>query len=646
MSAYLQSNAGVTHVNVIELKQLDTTQVNAADLCVSLVETENELLATMSPQDMDRLRLVTDKATDLLWVTGANMLGEQPNLNLTLSNGLSRALMLEQPALRWSVLDISSAKSQFSDQANANNVCGNIVKALVARYENDDCEFISVNSVLYVSRYLPDSRVNSLFRQRLELQTTRDEKQTLASAKSTRLTVGRPGVTDTMYFQRLCEPGNDESPPKGYVDIEVKTVSLDAKDVYTMHGRVETRNKTTGHDFSGVVTAVGPEINKAREIPLEVGDRVVAMWPIQVDTATRVLASCVHKLLDSEELSVVPTMPLVYATPLYALKDRTHLRRGESVLVHAGSGGFGIAAITLAQKMGAVVYTTCGSQAKRQYLINELGVDPAHIFSLRDSSSVQGIMDATGRRGVDVIINSLVSDLLYDSWQSCLADYGRFVEIGKRELVDAGRLDMRAFLRSVTFTAFDLSELCYAKDPFHRATWDRLMAESLQLYRAGEIKPLPAKVFDVTQVSPAYRFFANKDRIGKVVISMENPKARIPVAPTTYLSVFDPSKVYLLIECLGGLGRSLSRWMMTRGARNFVFLGRSGAGKPSARQLVSRLEQTGAIFSVVLGDVSQAADVTVAVSACLETGRQIGGVVQAAMGLREALWTRMPNEAW
>lgn len=255
-------------------------------------------------------------------------------------------------------------------------------------------------------------------------------------------------------------------------------------------------------------------------------------------------------------------------------------------------------------------------------------------------------MDATNGRGVDVIINSLVGDLMHDSWESCLADFGRFVEIGKRELIDAGRLDMRVFLRNATFTAFDLSELFYAKDPYNRAIWDRLMVETLQLYRAGEIHALPMKVFDVTQVSQAYRYFVHKDRVGKVVISMEDSQARVPVAPATYLSLFNPEKIYLLIGCLGGLGRSLSRWMMTRGARHFMFLGRSGADKPSAQQLVSRLEQAGATVGVVRGDVSQDAAVKAAVSACLATGRQISGVVQAAMGLHEALFTRMPNEAW
>lgn len=98
--------------------------------------------------------------------------------------------------------------------------------------------------------------------------------------------------------------------------------------------------------------------------------------------------------------------------------------------------------------------------------------------------------------------------------------------------------------------------------------------------------------------------------------------------------------------CLGGLGRSLSRWMLARGARNFVFLGRSGCDKPDAQKLVSRLQGTGANVVVVRGDVSVASDVRTAVQACEATGKRLGGVVQAAMGLREAIFSQMTSEAW
>ena len=610
-------------------------QFSEEDICISLLEIEREFLATISSEDMDRLRAITDVVTSLLWLTGANMLSNDPDPDLTLSSGLSRTLMLEQPALRFSVLDVGKLKSE----SDVLSTCENAMRALLTCHETDDCEFIQANGLMYVSRFGPDFPLNALFRRRQDGPVDEMEKETLRTAGSAQLSIGRAGVTDTMYFQQLSKQ-KSSPPPTGFVDIDIKAVSLNAKDVYAMMGRVETRDKTTALDFSGVVTAVGPSVEH-----LKPGDRVVAWAPSHFGTTNRVPAGSVHEMLTHEEFTVMPTMLTVYGTAIYALRDRAALRAGESVLIHAGSGGFGIAAIIMAKRTGAVVYTTVGSQAKRDYLVNELDVPSSHIFNSRDTSFVQGIMAITEGRGVDVIINSLVGDLMHASW-GCLANFGRLVEIGKRELVDAGRLDMNVFLRNATFTAFDLSEFFYARDPFNRGIWDKLMAETLELYRAGHIKPPPSKIFDVANIAQAYRYFAGSSRVGKVVISLENPQSLVPVAPATYSSVFDPQKVYLLVGCLGGLGRSLSRWMMARGARHFVFLGRSGCDKPSAQQLVSRLQKAGASVGVVRGDISKERDTAAAVSACLATGRPIGGVVQAAMGLHEGLFTRLPNEAW
>ncbi|KAF5620208.1 polyketide synthase [Fusarium sp. NRRL 52700] len=634
ISEMLSEQVGISHVASIKFHELDTTEISDVDICISLLEMESEFLATMNPQDMKRLRFITSTTTNLLWITSANMLGPTPDPNLTLSNGLSRALMLEQPALRFCILDVGSLVD-----LDTKLVCSSVTKALGHVHDKDDCEFIQKDGLLHISRYCPDIELNSLFRRRLGLHAGRD-LEPMASSHPARLSIDRIGAMDSLFFQTLSEPTAHAALDPGYVDVDVRAVSLNAKDVYTMSGRVDTRNMTTAFDFSGLVTSVGQDVSH-----VAVGDRVVVSAPHHLGTAVRVPAGCVHKMTSDEEFTVMPSMLVIYPTALYALNERAHLRPGESILIHAGSGGLGIAAIILARRIGATVYTTVSSDAKREYLINELSIPSSHILNSRDSTFVHGIMKATGGRGVDVILNSLVGDLMHDSWR-CLADFGRFVEVGKRELVDAGKLDMSVFLRNATFTAFDLSELFYSQDNFHRSIWDRLINETLQLYRDGVIQPPPVKVFDVSQIAQAYRSFLSKDRVGKIVVSMEDQQARVPVAPPLYLSVFDPEKVYLLVGCLGGLGRSLSRWMMTRGARRFVFLGRSGADRPSARQLISRLEQAGAAVKVVRGDVCNLSDVTGAVEACISAGRRIGGIVQAAMGLHESLFTSMSNEAW
>lgn len=184
-------------------------QVSEKDICISLLEMEREFLVTISPDDMDRLRAITDVVTDLLWLKGANMMSNDPNPNLTLSGGLSRTLMLEQPALRFSILDVGRLQSEF----DVLSTCENAMRELLACREADDCAFVQTNGLLHICRFDPDFALNSLFRRRQEPDGAMEKKtlaaagsaramakKTLAAADSARLSIDRAGVTDSMYI--------------------------------------------------------------------------------------------------------------------------------------------------------------------------------------------------------------------------------------------------------------------------------------------------------------------------------------------------------------------------------------------------------------------------------------------------------------
>jgi hypothetical protein len=153
----------------------------------------------------------------------------------------------------------------------------------------------------------------------------------------------------------------------------------------------------------------------------------------------------------------------------------------------------------------------------------------------------------------------------------------------------------------------------------------------------------PIRTFDVSQIAQAYRFFSTRSRVGKVVVSLEDPSAIVQAVPAQYSANFDPEKSYLLVGCLGGLGRSLSKYMLSRGARHFSFLGRSGAEKPAAAELIRGLEKADAHITIVRGDVANKESVDELVATA---PKPVGGVVHAAMGLHEALFASMTNEAW
>lgn len=163
-------------------------------------------------------------------------------------------------------------------------------------------------------------------------------------------------------------------------------------------------------------------------------------------------------------------MPLVFSTAHYALVDNARLQPGETVLIHSAAGGLGQAAIQIAKAIGATIYATIGDEEKRAFLIEKYGIADENIFYSRNDQFVQQVRNATTQRGVNVVLNSLTGDLLDASWQ-CLANFGRFIEVGRRDIAEAGFLDMSVFKRNVMFHAFDLSDLFNSTDPKHNKIW-------------------------------------------------------------------------------------------------------------------------------------------------------------------------------
>ncbi|KAL2824216.1 hypothetical protein BDW59DRAFT_147657 [Aspergillus cavernicola] len=611
----------------VNLQELTAAHIAKGTIVFSLCELQSSLLSVSSDDEMKQIKIMTDNAASLVWVTNGNtMQGERPDFALV--SGVGRSLALEQPSLKFYTYDLDSP------DADVGNTAQRLISVLNQPGWKADLEFVQRKGVVHVSRFVPDDGFNAAFRNKQGLEPS---MMPLGDVGEVELSLSEVGQFDTIFF-RQSEATPALQPQE--VRIKVAAVGLNAKDYYVLAGRVDTPNATCQLECAGTVVQVGAGVSQ-----FHVGDRVVAMAPTQFRSYQTLPQWACHKLTDTDDFNTCATIPLVYSTAIYALHHRAHLQAGETILVHSGAGGVGIAAIQLAMKAGAEVFTTVSTEEKKKYLVESLGVKPENIFSSRDTSFLDGILEATSGRGVDVILNSLIGDQLHATWECC-APYGRFVEIGKVDLSNAGRLEMDKFLRDSTFTAFDLSHLYHADDDKSHALWKQLLSQVMTLYRRGEIPgSQPLKVFDVSETSQAFRYFSNRSRMGKIAISLADGTSEINVQRSKYSSQFSPDKSYVMVGCLGGLGRTLSRWMVGRGARKFAFLGRSGLDKSVARKLVEDLEASGAECVVVRGDVCSVDDVNRVIAAASDQG-PLGGVVQAAMGLNEAIFSVMSNEYW
>ncbi|GKZ38794.1 type I Iterative Polyketide synthase (PKS) [Aspergillus brasiliensis] len=421
------------------------------------------------------------------------------------------------------------------------------------------------------------------------------------------------------------------------VEVEIYAAGLNFKDILGALAVVPFPDNGLGVEASGIVRHVGPNVKR-----LCPGDRVM----LREDGvfATHAIASeqLCAKIPADLSFEDAATMPVVFATALYSMFNLGGLQEGQSILIHSACGGVGIAAIQLARMAGATIYATVGSEEKVQYLMDTFGLPRNRIFHSHDASFVEGVMRETQGQGVDLALNSLSGELLHATWQ-CLAEFGKMVDIGKRDMLGAARLDMGRFLGGRTYSCFYL-DLLRDKRP---AECKRLLELIMTYFRAGHITPIrPITTFDATAMEDAFRHMQQGTHLGKLVILLRNPDGSPKIDPTvveTATSVeLDSTASYLLIGGLGGLGRAVARRLVEHKARRLVFLSRSAGQGPDDNDFVRELESMGCEVRLVQGSVTNEADV----SRAIQQAPNLKGILQLSMVLRDQAFPQMTLAEW
>ncbi|XP_014215720.1 fatty acid synthase [Copidosoma floridanum] len=367
------------------------------------------------------------------------------------------------------------------------------------------------------------------------------------------------------------------------------------------------------------------------------GRRVMGMVAAQ-GLATTVLADpgFMWQVPDKWSLEEAATIPVVYATSYYALCVRGAMKRGDSVLIHAGSGGVGQASIAIALHMGCTVFTTVSSQEKRDFLKKTFPqLNDRNIGNSRDTSFEQLVLIETNGRGVDLVLNSLAGEQLQASVR-CLANGGRFLEIGKFDLSKNTGLGMSVFLKNTTFHGILLDAL-FDTDCPEKKELVRLVSKGIE---SGAVRPLPATVFSEQQIEQGFRFMATGKHIGKVLLKIrdEEPEKVTHPTPKVVASIprtyMNPEKSYVLVGGLGGFGLELANWMITRGAKHIVLTSRSGIRTGYQSLCTRRWREAGVNVVISTEDVTSLAGAERLISQASRCA-PVGGIFNLAAVLKD-----------
>jgi polyketide synthase 12 len=358
----------------------------------------------------------------------------------------------------------------------------------------------------------------------------------------------------------------------GQVRVGVRAGGLNFRDVLIALG-VYPGEATVGGEGAGVVLGLGPDVEG-----LAVGDRVMGLLN---GLGSVSVADCrlVVRVPDGWSFAQAASMPVAFLTAYYGLVDLAGLKKGERVLVHAGAGGVGMAAVQLAGYLGAEVFAT--ASPGKWDVLRSLGLDDAHIASSRTLEFKARFLEQTQGRGVDVVLDSLAREFV-DASLELLPGGGRFIEMGKTDIRDPEKV--AAGHPGVAYRAFDLIE----------AGPERLremLSEVLGLFERGVLDPLPVLAWDIRRAPEAFRFMSQARHVGKIVLSMP--------------SAIDPEGTVLITGGTGTLGGLLACHLVREhGVGHLLLASRRGADADGAVELKAELESLGASVTIAACDAS------------------------------------------
>ena len=418
---------------------------------------------------------------------------------------------------------------------------------------------------------------------------------------------------------RFCEI--DVPPPgPGDVQVSMRAAALNFKDYAIVRGLVDWDRDGIGQEGAGIVTAVGQGVDD-----LAPGDAVMgAVFGHGLGSLANTPAFHLIRKPDHLSFTEAAGTTIVHLAALHALKRLANLKAGETVLIHTATGGFGLAAIQVAQLQRARIAATAGNEEKRDYL---RGLGIAHVFDSRSSTFADEILQLTSGRGADVILNTLPPELNRHNFRALAPATGRLIDLVSNQ--NTVEFADQSLSKGVSYHVFDLIDLTDAAPDYALG----LLEEFRDLLESRKLSPVAYRSVPSDRIGEAFAALRKANHIGKYVVDFENgyPDVR-PAATGLHLN---SDGAYLVTGGLSGFGLATAHWLAANGARHLVLASRKGGDAPEAAHALSALRERGVNAEAVACDVADPAHVKALMRRFGKDLPALRGIVHAAMVLRD-----------
>lgn len=506
---------GHSDCTVLPIHEMPKNRIPTTSAFVFLPELEKPFLDGLDDVSFKWLQDLLSLAPYLLWVTSAERTSPlSPRLEMV--TGLARVLRVERSNFSFINLALENTDKSLDSQL------GTISKVLEATLSNDtdglEPEYREKDGIIMINRVKGANDLNLRVHDKVAPQLRLEE---ISKAPPLLLSVATPGLIDSLQFTNDPKSSMELKPSE--IEIEIKAVGVNFRDLLVVLGRHD--DTSVGLECAGIVTRIGSDCTE-----FQIGDRVCAAILGCASTFARCDHQLAVKMPESLTYAEGAALPVTAISAYYALIELARLQKGDSILIHCGSGGTGQMAVQIAQQIGAEIYVTVGLKEKKQLMMDFYQIPENHIFYSRDTSFASGIMRMTNFRGVDVVLNSLSGEGLLASWE-CIAPLGRFIEMGKADIQANSKLPMAHFAKMVSFSALAMDYILAN----HPAIVRKLLLAVIDLVVRGRLKIAhPLHVYSISKVEEAFRFLQSGRSTGKIVLSIDGADI-IPVSTFVFV---------------------------------------------------------------------------------------------------------------
>ncbi|XXH01498.1 hypothetical protein Hte_007858 [Hypoxylon texense] len=596
-------------------QSLTSLHLVGSEQVILLIDIDDPFLTQLNEVQLKSLVNLTETAASITWVTRGGLLtGDRPEFGMTL--GAARTIRKEKGTLDIVTVDFDNETASGDSLAN---LLADIMYRQRKKGRNGETEYCIKDGVVYISRLVSYRDVNRQF--------VPSSGEILLFRQRDRPTLEARYVDGKVVFEQNIEKVTEPLAPDG-IEVHVVAVGLTAFD-----GSDDA--EFLSHEMAGTVTRVGAEVKH-----LTPGSKVVGFAFDKLATFQHTSASLVQPLPPDCSLTEAATLPSASFSSVYALEELARVGPGDNVVIIDDIGTVGSAAIQLCRILKANAIVVTGSAATES--ICRSGLLAGENIIYKDRHLSEKINSATAGKGIDILLCSTTADeLMVAECGQMLAPLARIVTIGRP---GDGKLEFTGLpfdSKALSLFHFDPVNVIQLRPQI--AT--RILKRCMELYRTGQIQPiLPVVTKMPSQVNEVIQSIPNDLGSGKFVIYYDD-SATFKAIPSRMPLKFCGDATYLMIGCLGGLGRQIALWMAQKGAKHMAFISRSGADSPSAAETINVLRNRGVGALVLRADIARPEELASALTE-IDPAIPIRGVLNAAGIFNDKIFSNMTVSAW